>query len=352
MSRIDTLKKQFPELDMSLIDIFQMMDPTNTNKYLQLFCKLFSKRYRDDNVVKDKISIRELGEISKIVGVDNKNLSKSQLFLIRDMLFQYYSPSQFEDIKSFVHHMEKGIIPENDVCKYSTFEDISSALSLSSLIEIEKEMESQIQKVYDDENWVVVLPLTFESSIKYGAGTKWCTTFKNEKQYFARYWNRGILAYYINKKTGYKFASFKALDGDEEGVTFWTASDNRVDSMNLNIDGYMYSIIKEILNSEKTNSEYLDKDMRIKVCNYCGVFYNESRIRLEENYYNNNLIAEGELSIVNTVTTTMQISPPITTTFDANLSNAVTFNGDLTGGFAVSNSNFIPPPEPVPNMRA
>jgi hypothetical protein len=52
MSRIDTLKKQFPELDMSLIDIFQMMDPTNTNKYLQLFCKLFSKRYRDDNVVK------------------------------------------------------------------------------------------------------------------------------------------------------------------------------------------------------------------------------------------------------------------------------------------------------------
>jgi hypothetical protein len=252
--------------------------------------------------------------------------------------------------------MEKGIIPENDICKYSTFDDISSALSLSSLLEIEKEMESQIQKVYDDENWVVVLPLTFESSIKYGAGTKWCTTFKNEKQYFARYWNRGILAYYINKKNGYKFASFKGLDcEEEEGVTFWTASDNRVDSMNLNIDGYMYSIIKEILNSEKTNSEYLDKDMRIKVCNYCGVIYNEPRIRLEENYYhNNNSIAEGEFLTVNTATTTIQISPspPITATFDANLSNTVTFNGCLTGGFAVSNSNFIPPPEPIPNMGA
>jgi hypothetical protein len=284
MSRIDTLKKQFPELDMSLIDIFQMMDPTNTNKYLQLFCKLFSRRYRDDNVVKDSCSKRELEEISKIVGVDHKNLSQSQLFLIRDMLFQYYSPSIFEDIKSFIHHMEKGIIPENDVCKYSTFDDISSALSLSSLIELEKEMESQIQKVYDDENWFVVLPLTFESSIKYGAGTKWCTTFKKEKQYFARYWNRGILAYFINRKTGYKFASFKGLDREEEGVTFWTASDSRIDYMELKIEDYMYSIVKEILKSEKTNSEYLDKDMRIKVCNDCGVFYNEPKIRLEENY--------------------------------------------------------------------
>lgn len=325
MSRIDTLKKQFPELDMSLIDIFQMMDPTNTNKYLQLFCKLFSKRYRDDNVVKDNCSKRELEEISKIVGVDHKNLSKSQLFLIRDMLYQYYSPSQFEDIKTFIHHMEKGIIPENDVCKYSTFDDISSALSLSSLIELEKGMESQIQKVYDDENWFVVLPLTFESSIKYGAGTKWCTTFKKEKQYFARYWNRGILAYFINKKTGYKFASFKGLEREEEeGVTFWTASDSRIDYMELKIEDYMYSIVKEILKSEKTNSEYLDKDMRIKVCNDCGVFYNEPKIRLEEHYFNNNnSIAEGDLRMV-------------TDAVDTPLYNRIT----------------IPPPEPIPTMRA
>lgn len=283
MSKIDTLKQQFPELNMSLIDIFQMMDPTKSNKYLQLLCKLFSKRYRADDVVNNKNSKQELEDISKILGVDHKNLSLPQLFLIRDMIYQYYHSSQFDDIKDFIYQMEKGIIPENDVCKYSTFEDINSAVSLASLIEDKKEMECQIHRVYEDENWLVVLPLTFESSSKYGAGTKWCTTYKKEKHYFARYWNRGILSYFINKKTGYKFASFKSLVENE--TTFWNASDSRVDFLDVEIDDYMFPIVKNILKSEKTNSEYLDLGMRIKVCNDCCVIYDEPRVRLEENYF-------------------------------------------------------------------
>jgi hypothetical protein len=63
--------------------------------------------------------------------------------------------------------------------------------------------------------------------------------------------------------------------------------------------------------------------MRIKVCNYCGVIYNESRIRLEENYYNDDLIDGGELRIANPISDT-----PDTATY------------------------YIAPPEPVPNMRA
>ena len=56
-------------------------------------------------------------------------------------------------------------------------------------------------KEYEDDKWVIVRPLTFASSVKYGASTRWCTTYQAEKQYFERYWRQGILIYFINKTT-------------------------------------------------------------------------------------------------------------------------------------------------------
>jgi len=280
MSKIDTLKKQFPELNMSLIDIFQMMDPSKSNKYLQLFCKLFSKRYRDILVLGDKHDMNELTKNIEIIGIDSKGLSIPQMNFIRILLYEQYHTSTFYDVKNFIDLMERGLIPQNDVGKYSTFEDINCAVSLASLKQMEKDMAKQVVKVHDDENWLAVLPLTFESSVKYGAGTKWCTTYSKEKHYFAKYWNRGILIYFINKITGYKFAAFK----DDSELTFWNAADNRTDYLDLTIEDYMFPIVKKLLKSGKTNSEYLDYDERIKVCKECSVMYDLPGIRLDYEY--------------------------------------------------------------------
>jgi len=282
MSKIDTLKKQFPELNMSLIDIFQMMDPTKSNKYLQLFCKLFSKRYRDILVSGDNHVINELTKTIENIGIDPKGLSITQMHFIRVILYEQYHMSTFYDVKNFIDFMERGLIPQNDVGKYSTFEDINCAVSLASLKQMEKDMAKQVVKVHDDENWLAVLPLTFESSVKYGAGTKWCTTYSKEKHYFAKYWNRGILIYFINKKTGYKFAAFK--DIGENDLSFWNSADSRTDYLELTIEDYMFPIVKKLLKSGKTNSEYLDYDEILKVCKECSVMYDLPGRRLEFEY--------------------------------------------------------------------
>ena len=280
MSKIDTLKKQFPELDISLLDIFQMMDPTKTNKYLQLFCKLFSKKYRDILLLGDKSDMSELSKTIEIIGIKNEELSVPQMYVIRNLLYEQYHSTTFYDIKNFIDFMERGLISENDIGKYSTFEDINRVVSLASLKQIEKEMSKQVIKGYEDENWLAVLPLTFESSLKYGAGTKWCTTYSKEKYYFAKYWNKGILIYFINKKTGYKFAAFK----EDDELSFWNAADIRTDYLELEIDDYMFPTVKKLLKTGKTNSEYLDYDGRLKVCNECSVMYDEPRRRLEPCY--------------------------------------------------------------------
>ena len=55
MSRIETLKKQFPHLTISLFDVLIEIDGTKTHKYSQLLCKLFdgylkseSDRYKEE----------------------------------------------------------------------------------------------------------------------------------------------------------------------------------------------------------------------------------------------------------------------------------------------------------------
>jgi uncharacterized protein (UPF0332 family) len=48
MSRIETLKSQFPQLDISLLDILSDLDNTKSHKYLQMLCKIFSKSYTFD----------------------------------------------------------------------------------------------------------------------------------------------------------------------------------------------------------------------------------------------------------------------------------------------------------------
>jgi hypothetical protein len=56
----------------------------------------------------------------------------------------------------------------------------------------------------------VVKPLSYLSSLKYGAGTKWCTASDQIiLTIFTNMPRRGILIYVINKKTGNKVAAYK-----------------------------------------------------------------------------------------------------------------------------------------------
>jgi hypothetical protein len=134
--------------------------------------------------------------------------------------------------------------------------------------ELTKELEGQVIKEYEDDKWLVVRPLTFQASSKYGASTRWCTTYQKEKQYFEKYWQNGILVYFINKVTGYKFAGYKSLkDGNE--LSFWNAEDQRIDYLYVEADEYLFPVVKKILNSNKTNKELCSTEIQNQVMSEC-----------------------------------------------------------------------------------
>ncbi len=268
MSRLTELKKQYPELDVSIIDILRRMDPTDSYKYLPLLCKIFSEKFKHGRSRKElqETLERYQGHLESR-GIDLQNIVLKELIAICELSSIFYEEN-FVVSKEFIELSEKNLLENKDITSYSGLEDMRKAISLASIKELNKALENEVHKEYEDEKWICVRPLSFASSSKYGASTKWCTTSKTEKQYFERYWRRGVLVYFINKQTGNKFAGFKALD-DEEGISFWSQTDHRVDFLDLEIDDYMFPLCKKIFSSKDTNKNLCSAELQEQVHSEC-----------------------------------------------------------------------------------
>jgi hypothetical protein len=270
MSKITELKKQFPELNISILDLFSRIDGTKTNKYVPLLCKILGYRMQPDKMWSKEDAQQEMKYVKERVsrtGINYEGMSNNEIYAIH-MLSDFFNSEDIRDIVSFRDYNERGLIVNNDITTYKTIEEIRAVVSLATLKADEKEMRNQTVKEYEDDTWLALRPLTFGASSRYGSATKWCTTYQNDKQYFERYWRRGALIYFINKITGYKFATFKALDDTE--LSFWNAADTRIDFLQIEIDDYMYPIIKNILKTDKSNSDLCSNEIKRKVRLECN----------------------------------------------------------------------------------
>jgi hypothetical protein len=283
MSRIDELKKQFPELNMTMFDLFKRIDTSSTYKYFPLLCKIIGKRfnfqseYRHDKHRLDDIKL-EIHDSLLNRGISTDSLTDNELFTL-NYLSDYYNSDTFITIKDFIRLMDRNQIENKDVTSYSSIDDLRTAVTLATMKELTKELEGQIVKEFEDEKWLAVRPLTFQASSKYGATTRWCTTYGKEKQYFEKYWQNGILVYFINKQTGYKFAGYKALNGDTE-LSFWNAEDNRIDYLYVEAEDYLFPIVRRILGSNQTNKEMCSTEIQNQVMLECE--YNVRKMSLSE----------------------------------------------------------------------
>lgn len=268
MSRIIELKKQYPELSLTMFDLFERIDTTKTYKYFPLMCKLFSSRWKFETLDSNRGDfISEIKNRLESKGIKITNEKDTLVHAIFN-LTDHYSDDMFLTTKEFIERMENNKIQNKDLSTYNSLENLRTAITLSSIKEIERGLEKQVIKEFEDDTWLVVRPLTFQASSKYGANTRWCTTYSKEKEYFAKYWRRGILVYFINKLNGFKFAGYKSLIGEPE-LSFWDPTDQRVDYLQLDVDDYLFSITKKIFSSTESNRDLCDLETSIQVEREC-----------------------------------------------------------------------------------
>lgn len=302
MSNYKQLKSN-PEYNISLVDIMSFVTKTNKAKYLDLFCKLY----------KNKKSGGKKNNVHGELLVTNFDIPQSEVDMLTSFSTYIHcliTENMSEEIKvfqKFVTLNERGLIERNDVLAYTSIDELKTEVSKSESRHIEKEMEKQVHKISDDEEWLMLRPLTYESSKKYGSNTKWCTTH-SDRGYFDKYTKNGILIYMINKKTGVKVAVFKSLKHNENptfgGVSkefsFWDQKDIRIDSMESGLPDYVKSnIMEEIKSNPYTNLEVYAKRNKIQVPKEEEMFKKRNRIEITDDFLREERITEPSRTVNN-----------------------------------------------------
>lgn len=267
MSRIKELKQKYPTLALSILDLLSMVDPTSNNKYLGLLAQITDQHL---NKRMERDSIEEFQQVAVRNGYPEaiaKSSPGDQLYLMY-CLDNIVTQDNNRLMNEFMTLNERGLIHENDILKYKNIQQIQEAISLAQVRLVDKDMEGQIIRVFEDNKWLVLRPLTFASSCKYGAATKWCTTAVNSPEHFHRYWSRGTLIYIINKETGYKVATQKYHD-DNERSTLWNAADHEVNWADVDVETSIFEIIRNEIALKVTNKSLCNKELQDKVYIEC-----------------------------------------------------------------------------------
>ena len=164
MSKVDDLKKRYPEVSNASFTKFVETDTTPTKKYLDFMLKTWEDRkisgpYRTTgSIIKDVIKFNEL-----LPYIDNKDIYSKEYYGNYQKLIDIIEiAEQSKEEKSFVK-------------------------------------EDHINVLLETEEFILLQPKTHKGSTKYGANTKWCTTTKNNESIFKNYTRDGFLAYLIDK---------------------------------------------------------------------------------------------------------------------------------------------------------
>ena len=203
MSRLDKLKEQHPDLNISLIDIITSLDPSDTYKYTEFLIKNFKRdnQYYSPN----------LDELKGYLGI------------------YLFGSAEIQALNEFEKHSRSNRIKEKDISKYNNFLELNEQVKIADEIEKRKKLEKEILKLHEDDTWLILTPLSFEASKVYGSNTKWCVT---QEKYWNSYLSTHRLIYCINKKTKTKIAFSREFS--TEKFQAWDQQDKEVSPMFIN----------------------------------------------------------------------------------------------------------------------
>ena len=258
--KLEDLLQKYDEEYEWIINYFYEEDPTPTNKYFTWLSKVYIDR-------------------------NERGLETDEDGLLE--MVKYFDKNQ--------HKFEK-----KDIYQYTYDEFIQKYEEAITKMSKREIVSSGVEKLYEDDRYLLIRPKNREASCKYGANTKWCIASVSNN-YFDNYKYRNLFFFIIDKlrqpiegkkrsqnyfKIAIQYEPYRYdwqnkeqfLMGSQKGdITFWNAVDDAV--------------------SKGTITKYVDKDLLKKfielIKNYTYQlylnFYN-SKLKKQEEFDENELI--------------------------------------------------------------
>ena len=170
-------------------------DPSATKKYSEWAIKKFI-------TIGGKFSLQHTtDEISKVV----KNYHSIVDRLSKEKVEKIVAKDEFGTVFNSEDSKNKVLKSPKDINSFETLYDLQKFLTLYDrfqfLSDQEEKSKKESEKLYEDDRFLIIRPLSHTSSCYYGANTKWCTTTRDNEDYFDRYTSKGKLYYIIDKKS-------------------------------------------------------------------------------------------------------------------------------------------------------
>jgi hypothetical protein len=220
MSRLDKLKQQHPEFNISIIDLMGMIDPTDTYKYTEFLIKQLKEWF------------------------DGKTHEETQLIMGAELIGE----DNVVSLNEFEIHCRAARIKKNDIGQHSGFRSIKDSVKDAEQIQKQKDTEKQVIKLLDNDEYCVVIPLSYDASRVYGSNTKWCTT---QERYWNDYIDKYKLIYIIDRINNDKYA-VSIKQGDSTKIQGWLSDDKEVSPLTLPISVDVINIIISEIKKDET----------------------------------------------------------------------------------------------------
>ena len=279
------LKQQNKDMEIHVVDILSKFDPSETGKFTKFLLDTL-KNHQEPTKGRLRLRARPRPQ-NGFVRPTGKNKIEEQII---SYLTEVFTVDNLETLIKFHNHLENDRIDINkrDINQYNNWDELNRVVSAATIKLDQKRLEKEVIKVLETEEWLAIRPLTIESSLTYGAGTKWCTAAKNDHDYFYRYSQKGVLTYVINKKTGDKYGVMYDLNENSGEFSVWNAPDKRIDSVESTIPQDIMREIYQMSKTEKNNLSYFSDEEYKRAQNFIGlsksVYAEEEAVPMAEDW--------------------------------------------------------------------
>ena len=204
MSKIEELKVKYSSLKGNTFTRLVDGDETSTRKYTEFLLKTWSNRETNGCVRTIDMLIDLVNRFDNILPyIENKDIYHKDYFSIPTLKEVVDKAETDKELKGFLR-------------------------------------EEHVEVLYEDDKVLFIIPKTHKGSLKYGAGTRWCTASKNDISTFNNYSKNALLAYLIDK-TDDKTIAYRKIafymkwseTGINSPVVIYNASDNTTDDKSI-----------------------------------------------------------------------------------------------------------------------
>jgi hypothetical protein len=174
--RLEDVIKKYSDVDEETIRSLSGNDPSGNNKYLEW-------------MVKSIIETPESGDnIIEAVKCFHSNLNR-----LNDKTVDKIYVNALDFQKNEIEKIKKAPKDINSYTSYRWIEPICEYFE-----ELRPITASRV-KIWEDDRWLLISPLTHAASCKYGIHSNWCVSTSNES-YWNRYSNEGPLIFWLDKQ--------------------------------------------------------------------------------------------------------------------------------------------------------